>query len=919
MLSRLLYDDMPLYVALFSSGVLSGSVSWYTSSDYNSAYDCVINESQDTGISLLGANIYPDRARIYNGAGYLPGTATNTFSTPSAAANQFTGGIEMVVDLSMPNWVPATDGFLFGKYNSSTSNRSYMITVNSTGVFAFAVSADGASLTTVTSSAHGLSAGARKALKVVFVPSTSVTFYLSDDRVNWTLLSTTAIGVASIFAGNAPVTIGARADVTFPLTQATIYYAGIRQLGAGSDTVIFDPSLVQNFAYGFKSSSGEMWDVNVSAAYDTSWQYKVQPLQLGSAGIYTNARKWYECLYLPGTSGNYATMPHSAAFDATGDIDMLAYIIPADWTPADYKTIVAKRSGSNYPYQLRMDTASSGKLQFSWAVSGVSYIAVSSVSTGFLDGTGAWVRVTRTLNGANQEVRFYYSRESGMTDVSSITWTQLGTTQIIASAAPSSTTADLFIGYDNANPTWNFNGQICRVVLKALGGSTLFDFKPSVVQDLAISIPDNVFAGTWTVIKTATSDTNDPKYLPYSGQKYAYLPGVTGNHISAPDAAANRITSDFSIVSRISVADYTPASPIAIFGKSQDSATVSYRMDINVGGGILLYTSPDGTVANRIARTSSVAIPASDGQTCWIRVDMDVDNGASGNTATFYYSFTNTNDPSLVSWTQLGTPQVVAGVTSIFSGSAPVLIGSTNGGTSNNWEGNVLYSALYSGIMGTQVVKFDASLCDQTGYTDTLNSTVWTVNRSSTGKKTVIVDRASFVLGTDDYFITQNHPLINIGVSDSFSVFATARTFGSQASGYAGFISKGTATPSSAGWAVYPNLVAQSVYLELYDGTTAASANAGLIVPTAGTTWIGGGVRDVVADTITSYSASVASTPTTDTTTATLANNSNPLYIGRRVQGTPTYWEGEFFGFAFIRRTVNGSEVAYLKTQLNGN
>lgn len=902
---------------------------YYMPSDYNATYDCIPNKATNTGDGILGASLYSDRARIYGGVGYLPGTAGNYWSTPDAAANRVTGDITLIARINVADWTPSSPIAILNK-NQDSANVSYRMDIQVGGGILLWNSPDGtvasrlqrASSVAVPAS-DNQTAWIRADLDVDNGASgNTTTFYYSFTDTNdptavvWTALGTaqTLAGTTSIFAGTAPVMIGATNGGTSNGWSGIAYYAAVYNGILGTKVVEFNPSTTPNYAYGLRAATGEEWTTQVSSAYDTSWWYKTQPLQLGSAGLYGNARKWNECFYLPGTSGNYATMPHSAALDATGDIDVMAYIMPTDWTPSGYYPIASKRSGSACPWQFHIDTGSTGKLALTWAVSGAFSTVLSSTATGFLDGTGAWVRATRTLNGANQDVRFYYSRQSGMMDVSSITWTQLGTTVSAVSAAPTATTAALYVGWDNA--TSYFNGQICRVVLKNLGGSTLFDFKPSVAQDLALTFPDNVSGGTWSVVKSASSDTNDPTYLPYSGEKYVYLPGASGNYISTPDAATIDITGDITIRARINLSSYSslPADS-AVIAKRPTDAEINYQMYISSGGGIGFSYSPDGVTKRAVASALSLGSRpgVTNGNPIWIKVTRSASTG----TVSYYYSAQQVSSVSSVTWTAIDTSSTTVEGMAVNTGALE--IGSTLVGTLRLLTGNVFYADVMTGIDGTVVVKWDASLCGQTGYTDPLNSTVWTVNRASTGKKTVIVDRTSFVLGTDDYFITANHPLLNISATQSFSVFSTARTFGSQASGYSGFISKGTATPSSPGWAVYPNLVAQSVYLELYDGTTAASANAGITVPTAGTAWIGGGVRDVVADTITSYSASVASTPTTDTTTATLANNANPLYIGRRVQGSPTYWEGELFGFAMLRKAATSIEVSAIRTELNGN
>lgn len=107
---------------------------------------------------------------------------------------------------------------------------------------------------------------------------------------------------------------------------------------------------------------------------------------------------------------------------------------------------------------------------------------------------------------------------------------------------------------------------------------------------------------------------------------------------------------------------------------------------------------------------SSVVIPGSGRQA--IRVTLDVDNGAAGNTATFYTA------PGIAGpWTQFGTTIVQAGVTSIFDNAIPVRIGAASAATSyshGHSEGTFYKAEIRSGIGGTVVASpnFEAQPLD---------------------------------------------------------------------------------------------------------------------------------------------------------------------------------------------------------------
>ena len=100
---------------------------------------------------------------------------------------------------------------------------------------------------------------------------------------------------------------------------------------------------------------------------------------------------------------------------------------------------------------------------------------------------------------------------------------------------------------------------------------------------------------------------------------------------------------------------------------------------------------------------SSIAIPGTGRQA--IRVTLDVDNGAGGNTVTFYTA------PSIAGpWTQFGTTIVQAGTTSIFDNTLPVRIGAASASTSyshGHSEATFYQFEMRAGIGGTVVASPD--------------------------------------------------------------------------------------------------------------------------------------------------------------------------------------------------------------------
>lgn len=108
-----------------------------------------------------------------------------------------------------------------------------------------------------------------------------------------------------------------------------------------------------------------------------------------------------------------------------------------------------------------------------------------------------------------------------------------------------------------------------------------------------------------------------------------------------------------------------------------------------------------------------------------LRVTLDVNNGAAGHTVTWYTSTTIGG-----TWTQLGSPVVIAGTTSIKTNDAPLRVGGNPGdGTSRQAVPGKIYAyQLRNGIGGTIVANpaFNAQAAGATGFTDSATR-VWTI------------------------------------------------------------------------------------------------------------------------------------------------------------------------------------------------
>lgn len=198
-------------------------------------------------------------------------------------------------------------------------------------------------------------------------------------------------------------------------------------------------------------------------------------------------------LDLPGTSVNYASTPDSPANSISGDIDMLARIAAADWTPSPDQALMAKVNplgATSWGFYI----LGTGALYFQFDTSATGgFSATSTVGTGFANGSDHWVRVTRRVSDGR--VQFFTSSDGA-------SWTQLGTDAIAGVGATIfDTNAPVTIGArgDGGVP---FAGIVYYAELRdGIGGTVIHSFDPAAVTKIGIRNPATVAAGgPWTMV-----------------------------------------------------------------------------------------------------------------------------------------------------------------------------------------------------------------------------------------------------------------------------------------------------------------------------------------------------------------------------------------------------------------------------------
>ncbi|MFI7234433.1 hypothetical protein [Streptomyces cyaneofuscatus] len=198
-------------------------------------------------------------------------------------------------------------------------------------------------------------------------------------------------------------------------------------------------------------------------------------------------------------------------------------------------------------------------------------------------------------------------------------------------------------------------------------------------------------------------------------ESYLALDGSTTSCARTPDTGVLDITGDIDLRCE-ATCDWSSGSQ-ALLGKWDSVANQrSYLLRIT-DGVLYLNWSTAGTVTAS-AWTSLPALP----RRAALRATLDVNNGASGYTVSFYWA-ASMDGP----WTLIAAP-VGAGVTSIFNSTMPLEVGPVAATGVPPVNGRVHRAEVRNGIGGTVVANFDARVLapGTTGWTDSAGRT-WSV------------------------------------------------------------------------------------------------------------------------------------------------------------------------------------------------
>lgn len=606
----------------------------------------------------------PD-ATVFNSHAYLdlPGASGDYASTPGSESFNSLGDFDIRgINVALDDWSPATYNVLLGKWAGS-GNRSFVFYAARSGSSTpvLIVTNDGINgIVYEATQALSISDGEKISIRVTLdvdngSSDSDCTFYYSTDE------GTTWIQLGDVVNSGSTISIPDSAITA----EIGSYNSGASEwLNGQVERVEFYRGINGTLVADFNPDNYDGTDVHGVKRLD-----------------------------LPGASGDYASSPDSVATSITGDIDIRVKAALTDWTPAAVNVLCAKflTTGNQRSYILQVQT--DGTLLFTNSANGSTAADnISTVATGFENGSVNWVRATLDVdNGSSENVVTFYTSLDG------VTWTQLGdavtnsgTTSIFDS------TAVLEIGSRNTGTSFNATGTIYEAyIYNGIDGDLVSKYIATDQEDGATTV---------------------------NGVMMGDCPGATGDYFSTPDSAVTSITGDLDIRAQIASPDWTPAgSNQSIVGKWNSTGNQrGYLFQLLATSGLLRFLSSSAGTGNTVDVVSTVAPTISDGGKLWVRVTFDVDNDASGNTVTFYTSADG------VTWEQLGDPVVTASTTSIFDNTAPLEVGAHGAGASP-FTGAVYRAQVYDGIDGNLVADFNPALWSS-GTLTAATGEVWTAN-----------------------------------------------------------------------------------------------------------------------------------------------------------------------------------------------
>jgi hypothetical protein len=187
--------------------------------------------------------------------------------------------------------------------------------------------------------------------------------------------------------------------------------------------------------------------------------------------VFNAAGANYGYVYLPGQSGNYASVPSSAALSITGDIDLQCKVALDNWTATNSQAFICKEAAAGAglrSYRFEIGPAGPGILNLMLSVDGTAQaLAFASTPLNLAAGALKWLRVTwRQSDG---RVQFFTSDDGSG-------WLQLGTDQTLVIASIFTNSSPVEVGSRDLGTNFSLAGKVYRAIVKnGINGTVVLD------------------------------------------------------------------------------------------------------------------------------------------------------------------------------------------------------------------------------------------------------------------------------------------------------------------------------------------------------------------------------------------------------------------------------------------------------------
>jgi hypothetical protein len=394
-------------------------------------------------------------------------------------------------------------------------------------------------------------------------------------------------------------------------------------------------------------------------------------------------------------------------------------------------TVSVQCYGGSYTLQSNLVTSSTGSLQL---LAGTFNANGYNVTVSFVPLAGA---ITRSLT------------------MGSGTWTVTGTGAVWTSIATGLTitpgTSTIVLSDTSSTAKTFAGGGFTYSNLTIAGGSA----SPVTITGANTF---NAFAvGTGVLLTMPASTTNTVTNFSAAGQNYGYqyLPGVSGNYVSAsstvavPSGAALTLDACITLISSTNI--------YSLVGRwGTGGATWSYllqfsnnslALNIATGGGINTHANLSTTIASA---------GYSVGQKVWVRASWN------GTQAMFYTS------PDGSTWTQLGATQALSCGTPDAATGQVLEIGSNGTGTANLFPGNFYEARIYNSALGSGsgTAVFDANFATKAVGNNTFTE-------SSSNAATVTINGATAQVGDGRIGIVSSTPGTQATISQASGIVSS--------------------------------------------------------------------------------------------------------------------------------------------------